>query len=72
METTTQNKCSMRRSWFDHVSKVRKKLSKGKNVCTHRQAMAAASETWPSVKEKLMKKKAREDRKAAKLAAKGM
>ena len=61
---------SMRVSWFEHVRKTRKKLSKGKNVCSHREAMAQASQTWAVEKAKLVKRQQREARKAAKIAAK--
>ena len=59
----------MRRSWFDHVRKTRVKMSKQENApVSHRDAMRSASETWGAVKEKLIKAKARQDRKIAKLA----
>ena len=58
---------SLRVEWFDHVRKTRKKLSKEtKEVVSHRDAMKAASTTWPEVKSKLTKKIEREKRKAAK------
>ena len=61
----------MRRAWFDHVSKTRKRLSKGKKESvTHRTAMAAASSTWPKEKEKVQRKIAREAKKAAATKAK--
>jgi hypothetical protein len=59
---------SMRKEWFTHVRKVRRKLSKGKDTppCTHRKAMSAASETWPAEKQKILKRMKREQRKAMK------
>ena len=54
---------SMRKEWFEHVRKTRSKASKGKNKISHREAMTQASQTWPKVKEKLLKKKKREERK---------
>ena len=67
MENKKQpNKSSMRSHWFDHVRKTRKRLSKGKDVCSHRRAMAEASTTWGVEKAKIQKKVAREARKVAK------
>lgn len=52
-----KTKKSMRHNWFDHVAKTRKKLSKGKEkLVAHREAMRAASESWPAQKLKLIKK----------------
>jgi len=56
----------MRCAWFEHVRKTRVKLSKGKETCTHREAMKAASTTWAVQKEKLVRKHKREARKNAK------
>ena len=57
----------MRKDWFEHVQKTRKKLSRGKKVpIAHVAAMKAASVTWPTVKAKLVKKREREARKLAK------
>ena len=57
----------MRKFWFDHVRKTRKKLSKGKKEqATHRQAMAAASVTWPKEKAKIERRLRREAKKIAK------
>ena len=51
----------MRKFWFEHVRKTRKKLSKGKkDQATHRQAMAAASVTWPKEKAKIERRLKRE------------
>jgi hypothetical protein len=50
----------MRHQWFEHVAKTRKKLSKGlKKPVAHREAMRAASESWPARKAKLIKKQKR-------------
>ena len=56
----------MRQLWFDHVSKTRKKMSTKKKPCSHREAMKTASTTWPDIKAKIERKRAREARKAAK------
>jgi hypothetical protein len=62
---------NMRQLWFDHVAKVRTKLSRGKkDKATHREAMVAASVTWPKEKEKITKKRDRASRLAAKQAKK--
>ena len=48
---------TMRNHWFEHVAKTRKKLSRGKKeTITHRVAMTEASQTWPSVKKKILNK----------------
>lgn len=62
---------SMKELWFDHVAKTRKKLSKGKNTCTHRHAMTAASSTWPDMKSKIERKRAREAKRQIREAKKG-
>ena len=57
----------MRKDWFEHVQKTRKKLSRGKKVpIAHVAAMKAASVTWPTVKAKLIRKRERECKKLAK------
>ena len=62
----------MRKFWFEHVRKTRKKLSKGKKEqATHRQAMAAASVTWPKEKAKIERRLKREAKAAAKDKASG-
>ena len=64
---------SMRVHWFDHVRKIRKKLTREtKLAVTHREAMQKASVSWPEIKEKLLRKKAQQKREAqtAKKAAK--
>ena len=59
---------TMRTEWFEHVRKTRKKMSRGKNQISHRDAMKAASSTWPEVKAKLLRtqkrKIAKENRKS--------
>jgi hypothetical protein len=64
-------KQSMRTEWFSYVRKIRKKLSRGKGrePVTHRQAMSLASETWGAEKEKIVRKRKREKRKAEKVKA---
>ena len=58
----------MRRNWFAHVAAVRKKEARKSQdkKCTHRRAMALASESWPKQKLKLQRKFEREKRKVAK------
>ena len=57
---------TMRQLWFAHVQKVRVKLSRGKNKCSHRDAMKEASVTWPDIKKKIERKRAREAKKRLK------
>tara|TARA_B100001765_G_scaffold205226_1_gene161441 strand:+ start:338 stop:532 length:195 start_codon:yes stop_codon:yes gene_type:complete len=54
---------SWRKEWFKFVAKIKKKKK-----CTHREAMALASETWPKEKLKLQRKQQREQRKLEKAA----
>lgn len=62
---------TLRSDWFVHVSKTRKKMARTKKeVVSHRQAMTAASITWPKEKEKLLKKRRREANKLQKPAKK--
>ena len=62
---------TLRSEWFSHVSKTRKKMSRGsKEQVTHRAAMRAASITWPKEKEKLLRKRRREAKKQEKPAKK--
>jgi len=59
----------MRSAWFEHVSKTRKKLSKGKkDKVSHRVAMQHASSTWPKEKEKALRAQKRAQRKKEKEA----
>jgi hypothetical protein len=58
---------TMRNHWFEHVRKIRKKMSKGQpQLSSHRDAMKKASETWPDLKVKLKKKLAREKKRVDK------
>ena len=61
MEATEQKEDdkSMRQLWFDHVRKTRKKIGTKKKPCTHRDAMKIASTSWPKIKVKIQKKRAR-------------
>ena len=62
---------TLRSDWFAHVNKTRKKMSRGsKEQVPHKDAMKAASITWPKEKEKLLKKRKREARKLEKPAKK--
>jgi hypothetical protein len=57
----------MRKNWFAWVKKTRSKLErKTKTSVSHRDAMKAASETWPAEKAKLERKAARAIKRAAK------
>ena len=61
---------SMRKEWFDFVACTRKKMQrKTKEPVTHRTAMKAASLIWPTEKEKILKRRKREERKRLKLEA---
>ena len=67
-ESDSKPKCSeMRKAWFEHVRKVRVKMSRGqKGKVSHRAAMTQASLTWADEKAKLLRKQKREARKRAK------
>ena len=56
---------SLRKQWFEHVKKTRKKLSRKNAPCSHVDAMKKASETWPAVKQKILRKRKREEKKQA-------
>ena len=56
----------MRKLWFGHVNKTRKKLQRKDKTASHRQAMKEASITWPKEKVKIQNKFKREQRKLAK------
>ena len=49
---------SMRKKWFEHVDKTRKKLQRKDKGTTHRAAMKAASVTWPQEKVKGLSQRA--------------
>ena len=57
---------SMRKLWFEHVSKTRKRLQRKDKAATHRQAMKEASISWPKEKVKIQNRIKREARKVAK------
>jgi hypothetical protein len=62
---------TLRTDWFAWVNKTRKKMSRGcKEPIRHRDAMKAASITWPKEKEKLLRKRRREAKKQEKPAKK--
>ena len=50
----------MRKAWTNHVAVTRKKGNRGKGTMTHREAMKAASGTWPKEKAKLIRRQKRE------------
>ena len=56
---------TMRQLWFDHVKKTRSKHSTKKEPISHREAMSLASQTWPAVKAKEERKRARAAKKKA-------
>ena len=57
---------NMRKKWFEHVHKTRKKMLRKDKSTTHRKAMKAASVTWPKEKVKIQNRFKREQRKLAK------
>ena len=57
---------SMRKLWFEHVSKTRRRLQRKQKDATHRQAMKEASISWPKEKIKIQNRIKREARKLAK------
>ena len=62
---------SMRKEWFKFVAVIRKRLTrKQKTPVSHREAMKHAALLWPKEKTKLLNRKKREERKAAKEKAK--
>ena len=56
----------MRKKWFEHVEKTRRKMKRTEKNTTHRQAMSAASKTWPTAKVKILNKIRRDKRKEEK------
>ena len=56
----------MRKLWFEHVSKTRRKLQRKDKKATHRQAMKEASISWPKEKVRIQNRIKREARKLAK------
>ena len=66
MESKKKDSSAMRKNWFEHVRKTRKKMVKQKREpVSHREAMKEASQSWAVEKEKLLKRIARESRKKA-------
>ena len=57
---------SMRKLWFEHVSKTRRKMQRTNKGATHRDAMKEASVTWPKEKVKIQNKQKRESRRLEK------
>ena len=57
---------SMRKLWFEHVAKTRRKLQRTNKEATHRDAMKEASVTWPKEKVKVQNRIKREQRRAEK------
>ena len=53
------DKRTLRQLWFDHVRKTRKKYSTKKVPVSHRQAMSMASDSWPVIKARIEKRRAR-------------
>ena len=52
---------AMRKHWFEHVRKTRKKMARAtKEPVSHRDAMKEASQSWSTQKAKLVKRIARE------------
>ena len=56
----------MRKLWFEHVSKTRRKMQRTNKGATHRDAMKEASVTWPKEKVKIQNKHKRESRRLEK------
>ena len=54
--TSTKELLAMRKGWTDHVAETRRKGNRGKKTMTHKDAMRAASVTWPKAKAKLERK----------------
>ena len=64
---TNETKRTMRQEWFEHVRKVRTKMSRGKKEpVSHRLAMQQASTTWADAKGKIERRNKREAKKASK------
>ena len=59
-----------RKEWFNWVAKTRKRLSTKKKPCSHKEAMAKASITWPKEKAKLERRARRAAKQEAKVKAK--
>ena len=50
----------MRKAWTDFVRETCRKGNRGKKVMSYREAMTAASKTWPKEKKKILRKRNRE------------
>ena len=59
---------NMRKGWTDYVRQVRKKGNRGASTMTHREAMKAASTTWPKEKAKLLRRLKKQCRKRSREA----
>ena len=61
------NASVMRKEWFEFVRKTRVKMSRGqKEKASHRDAMKTASAGWATEKAKILRRHAREAKRAAK------
>ena len=62
----------MRKEWFDFVRKTRAKLQRKdkNNKVTHQKAMSEASKLWAKEKERIIRKRKREEKKLEKEAKK--
>jgi hypothetical protein len=56
-----------RKEWFNWVAKERRRLVRKNKKATHREAMSAASITWPKQKARLQKRAVREAKKIRKV-----
>jgi len=56
-----------RKEWFNWVAKERRRLQRKNKKATHREAMSAASITWPKQKARLQKRANREAKRSKKL-----
>ena len=56
----------MRKLWFEHVNKTRRKMQRKNKQVTNRMAMKEASVSWPKEKVKIQNRVKREARKLAK------
>ena len=66
-QSSSSNASVMRKAWFEYVRKTRVQMSRGKKEkATHREAMKAASSGWATEKAKILRRQAREAKRAAK------
>ena len=47
----------MKKSWIEHVLETRRKGNRGKKTMTHKEAMKAASVTWPKGKKRILRQR---------------